>query len=172
MDITEIATNIKKRKSAHDVFYTPLSLVKIHLEKFNDIPDGAVIYEPFFGSGAYYNEMKKKYPNCEILYTEIAMGLDFFSFDNKVDYIISNPPYSMINKVLEKSVQLKPKIISYLIGYANFTTKRIEYMNKNGYFVSDFHLTKVYKWFGTSSIITFSNMINKNIIDFDRVVHK
>jgi hypothetical protein len=172
MDISKIAHNIKKRKSANDVFYTPSSLVKIHLEKFNDIPEGSIIYEPFYGNGAYYNEMKNKYTNCEILYTEIELGLDFFSFDNKVDYIISNPPYSIIDKVFEKSVSLKPKIISYLIGFGNITTKRLEYMNKNGYFVSDFHLTKVYKWFGMSCIITFSNMINKNIIEFDRIVHK
>lgn len=167
-----ISHNVKHRSSANDKFYTPLSLVKIHLDKFRDIPDGSTIFEPFYGDGAYFKQMQEKFPTCHLNYTEIDMGLDFFKFDDKIDYIISNPPYSIIDKVLEKSVSLKPKIISYLIGFGNITAKRIEYMNKNGYFIQDFHLTKVFKWYGMSLIITFSNMINKNIIEFDRIVHK
>ena len=166
-----ISHNIKIRKISNDKFYTPETLVKIHLDKF-DIPDNSIIYEPFYGEGAYYKQMEKKYTNCKLFFTEIELGTDFFSFDTNVDYIISNPPYSCIDKVLEKSVSLKPKIISYLIGFGNITTKRIEYMNKNGYFIKDFHLTKVYKWYGMSLIITFSNLIDKNIIDYDRIVHK
>jgi hypothetical protein len=38
----------------------------------------------------------------------------------------------MIDKVLEKSVSLNPRIISYLIGYGNVTTKRLEYMELKG----------------------------------------
>jgi hypothetical protein len=167
-----LSRSIKKREVANDKFYTPNSLVKIHLDKFKDIPDGSIILEAFYGKGAYYNEMKNLFPKCKIEYTEIDMGLDFFEYKEKVDYIISNPPYSIINKVLEHSVTLKPKIISYLIGFHNLTNKRIEYMNNNGYYILDFHLTKVLKWYGMSLIITFSNEIKNNIISFDRIVHK
>jgi hypothetical protein len=168
---SSISHNIRHRTSANDKFYTPSSLVKIHLDKF-EIPDGSVIFEPFYGDGAYFKQMTEKFPNCKFEYTEIDLGLDFFEFNGTVDYIISNPPYSIIDKVLEKSVSLKPKIISYLIGFGNITAKRIEYMNKNGYFIIDFHLTKVFKWYGMSLIITFSNTTDKNIVEFDRIVHK
>jgi type I restriction-modification system DNA methylase subunit len=168
-----ITSKIKQKENPNDKFYTPISLVKLHLKKFQDvITDEEIIYEPFYGIGNYYKEMKNLYPNAIIKYSEIDLGLDFFDFNEKVDYIISNPPYSLIDKVLEHSVKLKPKIISYLIGLMNLTTKRIEYMNKNNYFVMDIHFTKVYKWFGMSIIITFSNEITENKISFDRIVHK
>lgn len=167
-----ILHNVKHRECPNDKFYTPLSLVKIHLSKFKDIPDDSIILEPFYGKGAYYNEMEKCFPNCYLKYTEIDFNLDFFELTEKVDYIISNPPYSIIDKVLAHSVTLQPKIISYLIGFHNLTAKRIEYMNSKGYFIIDFHLTKVYKWYGMSLIVTFSNQVTENIITFDRIVHK
>jgi hypothetical protein len=169
---SQISHSIKHRKSANDRFYTPESLVKIHLEKFKDIPDGSVIFEPFYGEGAYYNEMCKMFPNCSIKYTEIDKGLDFFEYNEKTDYIISNPPYSIIDKVLQHSVSLKPKIISYLIGFHNLTARRVEYMNNNGYYITDFHLTKVMAWYGMSLIVSFSNNITENIISIDRKVHR
>jgi hypothetical protein len=170
---SSISHTIKNKTTSNDKFYTPSSLVKIHLNKFKDIiPESSHILEPFYGEGAYFNQMKEIFPTCYLTYTEIDMGLDFFEFDDKVDYIISNPPYSCIDKVLEKSVSLNPKIISYLIGFGNITAKRIQYMNFHGYFIQDFHLTKVYKWYGMSLIITFSNLIDKNIIEYDRIVHK
>jgi hypothetical protein len=153
--------DIKNRKVSNDKFYTPEGLVKIHLEKFKDIPEGA-----------YFNEMVKMFPKCVISYTEIDKGLDFFEYKEKIDYIISNPPYSIIDKVLQHSVSLQPKVISYLIGFHNLTTKRVEYMNNNGYYIIDFHLTKVQAWYGMSLIVTFSNSATKNIISIDRKVHK
>jgi len=167
-----ISHNIKHRKYSNDKFYTPESLVKIHLEKFKDIPNSSVIFEPFYGEGVYYNEMCKMFPNCNVVYTEIDKGLDFFEYKEKADYIISNPPYSVIDKVLTHSVSLKPKIISYLIGFHNLTARRVEYMNNNGYYITDFHLTKVMAWYGMSLIITFSNTATENIISIDRKVHK
>jgi hypothetical protein len=168
---SQISHSIKHRDSPKDKFYTPASLVRIHLAKFKDIPTGSRILEPFYGKGAYYNEMKIMFPTCEVVYDEIDLGLDFFDRTDPVDYIISNPPYSIIDKVLKHSISLKPKIISYLIAFHNLTAKRIQEMNNSGYFVTDFHLTKVFKWYGMSLIITFSNQATKNIIDFDRIVH-
>jgi hypothetical protein len=170
--LSNTSRNIKDRKKANDNFYTPPAVVKLHLERFNNIPDNSIIFEPFYGGGAYYDEMIKMFPKCKIEYTEIEKGLDFFEYKNHVDFIISNPPYSIIDKVLDHSISLKPKIISYLIGFHNLTTKRIEYMNNHGYFITDFHLTKIYAWYGMSLIITFSNSVSENIISFDRKVHK
>lgn len=166
---------IKKRENANDVFITPISLVNQHIDLVKDIiktePD-KVIYEPFFGTGNYYNLLKERFPNNPIEYTEISLDLDFFDFNKKVNYIISNPPYSIIDKVFEKSCSLHPEIISYLIGFMNLTTRRIEYMNKKGYYILSLHLTKVFKWFGMSIIVTFSNQIKSNCVSFDRIVHR
>ena len=166
--------NIKKRDTPKDVFYTPQSLVNIHLDLVKPyIEDGNKILDPFFGQGIYYNNYHLFFTkNNTFDYTEIALGKDFFEYTNQVDVIVSNPPYSMIDKVLEKSISLNPHTISYLIGYGNLTTKRIEYMNKHGYFLVQFHLTKVWKWYGMSCILIFSKTAISNCISFDRIVHR
>ena len=120
--ISSTNDKIKKRSKPNDVFITPLELAKKHIETI-DYQESEVWYDPFKNSGNYYNN----FPNDRKEWSEILEGRDFFTFDKDVDIICSNPPYSMIDKVLEKSIELKPRVISYLIGVNNLTTKRIEY---------------------------------------------
>ena len=44
-----------------------------------------------------------------------------------------------------KSVELKPRVISYLIGVNNLTARRIEFMNNNGYYLAKIKMLKVYQ---------------------------
>jgi hypothetical protein len=169
--IDQVSKNIQKRENPNDVFYTPIDLVKTHLEMVKPLIQDGVIYDPFFGTGNYYNEYINYFPNCDYEYSEITMGKDFFLFDKKVDAIVSNPPYSMINKVLEKCVELKPKIISFLLAFHNITPKRLKYMEQNGYGVKHFHLTKVYSWYGYSVIITFEKGVDSCISCGNTVYH-
>lgn len=172
MNFSEISTNIKKRDVPKDVFYTPIELVNKHLKivkryvKPNDI-----IYDPFFGKGAYFNAFPKIFKKNTFEFSEIELGKDFFKFDGKVDVIISNPPYSILNDVFQKSVELNPHTISYLIAFHNLTPKRIEFMNDNGYALSHIHMTKVCSWFGFSLIVVFSKK-GKNCISYDRTNYR
>lgn len=167
----QTAKNIKKRAEPKDVFYTPTELVRIHLELVKPlVREGDVIFDPFYGQGAYYNLFPEYFKNT-YEFTEIQLDKDFFTFDKKIDMIVSNPPYSMIDEVLKKSVELNPHTISYLIGFHNLTTKRIEYMNTHGYKLVNLHLTKVFKWFGMSVIVVFSKQ-GENCVSFDRIVHR
>ena len=168
----QVAHSIKHRATPKDVFYTPTDLVKLHLDLVKPyVQDGDVIYDPFFGKGAYHNAFPSAFLSNTFQFSEIEMGKDFFEFDEEVQVIISNPPYSMIDKVLEKSVALNPHVISYLIGFHNLTTKRIEYMNQQGYGLEVLHLTKVMKWYGMSVVCIFVKG-GPNCISFDRKVHK
>lgn len=167
------AHKIQKKEKPNDVFYTPLSLVKKHLEIVKKyVKEKDIIFDPFFGDGAYYNLFKDYFKDNTFDYTEIEMKKDFFKYDKNVDIIVSNPPYSCIDEVLEQSVKLNPRVISYLIGVINLTPKRIEYMNKKGYVLKNYFFTKVYKWFSMSCLCTFVKEDGLNCIDYDRVVHK
>jgi len=157
--------NIKKRNKANDVFLTPLKLAKKHIDLI-EFEDSDIWYDPFKNSGNYYNQ----FPNDNKLWSEILEGEDFFEFNTEVDIICSNPPYSMINQVLEKSVSLKPRIISYLIGMGNLTTKRIEDMNNWGYGLKRIVMLKVNEWYGMSFIVIFEKGA-KNCIDIDRTIY-
>jgi type I restriction-modification system DNA methylase subunit len=161
---------IQKKTNPNDVFITPLELVKLHCDLVH-VNENDVIYDPFFGTGNYYNSFKNHFKQNTFLFSEITLGKDFFEFDEKIDVIISNPPYSCIDNVLTKSIQLNPHTISYLIGINNLTTKRIEYMNHNGYGLTTLHFTKVYSWFGMSIIVIFTKD-GDNCISFDRKVHR
>ena len=163
---------IKHRKSANDKFYTPIDLVKNHLQYVNEyVAENDTIYDPFYGTGNYFNTYPEIFDkNNTFVNTEIEQGTDFFEYNEKVDMIVSNPPYSMIDRVLAKSVELDPHTISYLIGQHNLTNKRIEYMNNNGYYLDKLFFTKVFEWYGMSAIVVFTKKANKNCIDFDRKV--
>ena len=156
--------NIKQREIPNDVFITPLKLAKYNIDMI-EYNEDEIWYDPFKNNGSYYNQ----FPNENKKWSEILEERDFFTFDEKVDIICSNPPYSMINKVLEKSVELKPRIISYLIGINNLTAKRLEYMENNGYYITKIHMCKVFKWYGMSMIVVWERE-KKAIISFDRVV--
>lgn len=165
---SSISRSIKQRDISKDVFYTPDKLMREHLNLVVEYTTpNDKWYDPFYGEGIYYNN----YPTDNKDFSEITLGKDFFSYNTKVDIIVSNPPYSMIDKVLKHSVSLKPRVISYLIGMGNLTTRRIEYMNQQGYGMVKLHLTKVYKWYGMSFIVVFVKDTN-NCISFDRIVHK
>lgn len=168
------AKTIALKEKANDVFYTPLPLVKKHLEFIKEYVDEQdIILDPFYGSGNYYNSFSQIFnKNNTFDFTEINLGLDFFEYNKNISICVSNPPYSIIDKVLEKSISLKPHTISYLIGQNNLTCKRIEYMNNNGYYLSKIHFTKVWKWFGMSMIVVFTTKIKKNCIEYDRDIWK
>lgn len=156
---------IKNRKEAKDVFLTPIELAKNHINYIEYNPD-EIWFDPFKNSGNYYNN----FPNNNKVWTEILDGKDFFEFDEKVDIICSNPPYSIINPILEKCIQLNPRIISFLIGVNNLTTKRIENLNKSGYGLSKLKMLKVNDWFGMSFIAIFEKG-KENCIDIDRTIY-
>jgi hypothetical protein len=122
---SSISRNIKHRETPNDVFITPIELAKQHINMIN-YKENEIWLDPFKNSGVYFNN----FPSSNNLWCEILEQKDFFEFDKQVDIICSNPPYSLMDKVLEKSISLKPRIISYLIGIGNLTSRRIEMMEK------------------------------------------
>lgn len=162
---SNVAHKIKHRDKPKDVFITPENLAKTHIDMIDPSYKTSIWYDPFKNSGSYYNQ----YPSKNKKWSEILEGKDFFEFDEEVDVIASNPPYSMIDKVLEKSVSLKPMVISYLLGINNLTAKRMEYMEANGYYITKLHMCKVFKWFGMSLIVVWEKG-GKSILSYDRKV--
>ena len=89
-----------------DVVFTPDNVAKTIVDLFN--PSG-VCLDPCRGEGAFY-----KYLPVGSLWCEIAEGKDFYSFSQKVDWIVSNPPYSEFDKWLFHSFEIADNIV-YLI---------------------------------------------------------
>ena len=130
-----------------------------------DYEPNEIWYDPFKNDGSYYNQ----YPNENKVWTEILDGRDFFDFTGNIDIICSNPPYSFIDTILHKCIELKPRVISLLIGQGNLTAKRMELLEKHGYGLKKIHMCKVFKWYGMSYIIQYE-LGEASIMSYDRVV--
>lgn len=166
---SQISHKIKHIKNPKDVFITPSavaiqminSIIPIENEKW---------FDPFYGSGIFYNN----YPiNVNKDYTEIAMNKDFFKYIDKVDVIVSNPPYSILDDVLKKTIELKPRVFSYLLLHGAMTPKRLEYIEKAGYGLTHIHTCKVFAWYGMAQSYTFTlNAKSIATITYDRIVHR
>ena len=166
---SSISHTIKHRKEAKDVFYTPVDVAKTHILSIKTVPED-IWFDPFRGKGAYYDN----FPTQHKEWTEITEDRDFFTWQGKCDIICSNPPYSIMDKVLQKSVQLQPRVISYLLLEGKMTPKRIEYLNKNGYGMTGMYMCKVFSWYGMAVAYTFTKGAKNDCVNFlyDRVVHR
>jgi len=167
---TEITRDIKKRENPKDVFITPLPLAKKQIDfvkVWSCCNDDDMWFDPFRNNGSYYNQFPS---GCRKDWTEILDNKDFFKYEKPITIIASNPPYSILDKVIKKSIELKPRIISYLIGFHNLTARRMEMFNNAGYKLVGMHMCKVYKWFGMSVIVQFERTEGNNIISYDRTV--
>ena len=87
----------------NDVVFTPEWLAKQICEMF---PIKGKVLEPCKGEGAFLNYLPKDSDWCEI--TE---GRNFYDYNKKVDWIVTNPPYSDYNRFLKHSFSLAENIV-------------------------------------------------------------
>jgi hypothetical protein len=72
---SSVSHNIKQRDNPKDIFYTPDSLVKEHLDLVTEYTTpNDKWFDPFYGEGIYYNAFTTE--NKE--FTEITLGKDFW----------------------------------------------------------------------------------------------
>lgn len=116
----------------NDVVFTPEWLAEIIVSLF---PIQGSILEPCKGEGAF---LKYLPPHTE--WCEIADNVNFYDYDKKVDWIITNPPYSDFNRFLEHSFILADNIV-LLVPVAKM-------------FKSMSTLTSIYNYGGFVSIYT------------------
>lgn len=115
----------KKPEVKEDIVYTPVKVSKHIIEFLN--PKGKIL-DPCKGDGAFYNYL----PNKK-LYCEITEDKDFFYFNEKVDWIIGNPPYSIFEDFLRHAFDISDNV-SYLVPTNKIFQRQIimELINKYG----------------------------------------
>lgn len=87
----------------NDVVFTPTKFTKKICSMF---PISGDVLEPCRGEGAFMKYLPKNSEWCEI--TE---GKDFFDYNKKVDWIVTNPPYSVFDHFLDHSFELADNIV-------------------------------------------------------------
>ena len=120
-----------KNLPAADVVYTPRTLAKDIIDNFN--PSG-VILDPCKGDGAFYDQLPEpKY------WAELQEGVDFLKWTKKVDWIISNPPWSKMRVFLNHSYMIADNVV-FLSTMTHFCTKaRLRDAQKYGFGLKEFY---------------------------------
>ncbi len=111
----------------NDNVTTPVEISCMIINKFSLY---GLILDPFKGTGSFYDN----YPNnLEKDWCEIKQNKDFFFYNNHVDWIISNPPYSIFDEVLEHSFEIADNIV-YLVPLSKIVSSmgRIRKIKKYG----------------------------------------
>ncbi len=73
---------------------------------------------------------------------EIEKGRNFFEFRKKVDWIVTNPPFSKLTAFLIHSMKYADNIVFLINTPALFTTKRIREIRYNGFGIKEILFVK------------------------------
>ena len=112
-----------------DEWYTPKSAVEIILPY---IPKGSVVWCPFDKVSSQYVQVLGG-GGIKVINSHIETGQDFFKYepDEPYDYIVSNPPFSKKEAVLERLFSLgKPFAMIMNINGLFDSKKRFEMLKK------------------------------------------
>lgn len=86
-----------------DVVYTPDNVVR---DIINWVKPKGKCLDPCYGEGAFYRQLPAGSDWCEI-----QKGRDFFDYQNKVNWIIGNPPYSIFENFLRHSFDIANNVV-------------------------------------------------------------
>ena len=83
------------------------------------------VLDPCRGEGAFYNNMIGNKHWCEI-----SEGKDFMDWNKQVDWIITNPPYSIFDIFLKKAMSVSDNIVFFVPLSKLFKSKLNDLMVK------------------------------------------
>ena len=110
--------------NGNDRIFTPPELARDIVAHFR--PCGRIL-EPAAGDCAFVRWM----PGCD--WCEIDRGVDFFNCAGHYDWLITNPPYSLFTRFLEKSVAVADNIVFLCPENSWGTYKRTEILRTAGF---------------------------------------
>jgi len=111
--------NKTKKATASDTVFTKDETAQWIVNYFNT--EGSIL-DPSAGANAFYD----KFINIEKYRCEITDGLDFFDWNKKVDWIMTNPPYSIYDLFLEKSFEIADNVVLFVPIAKAFKSNKIQ----------------------------------------------
>ena len=148
------------KKTPNDNIYTPERIVNRVLKQI-DIDDGSKVLDGFRGDGAFYNKYKDTWIKT---YCEIDEGKDFFEYTDKVDYMISNPPFSKLNDILNHLFDICEKGFGLILMATALTEPRLKRIYNAGFMLTKYDTFHVKEWFGFPVIFVMFEKTGKNIL--------
>ena len=163
----------KKDKTKRDIVYTPIEVCKDCIKyTLPFINKDDILLEPFSGKDAFYNEFPIENRKD---WSEIERGRDFLDYKKKVDWIITNPPYSIYKLWIDKLLETCNKGFCLLVNNLTITPPRLEKINNAGFYISFIYYFKIKTWFGYQFYYIFEKRKDKkNLLEmvFKRAEYK
>ena len=157
------------------LMFTPEDAAREIMDWINpQIAEGDSILEPFKGDGVFYDKILDCNPKS---YCEIDDGIDFFDYDKKVDWAISNPPFrvkhdgEILNAfipIIDRTMEICNKGFFYLINHklwSSLTVKRLKTWKEKGWSVSRIKQMEIKKWYGRYYVVKFEKN-GKSLIEW------
>jgi len=108
---------------------TPEKYAKFIVDYFK--PEGIVL-EPCKGDGNFF----KFFPKGS-LYCDITEGKDFFDFNQKVDWIITNPPWVYLSEFLKHSFELADNVVMVFTYHYLGTKRRFKMLREYNFWIKE-----------------------------------
>lgn len=128
----KLGNQIYYNNDTNDELYTPPSLSKKFIQLM-EIPEEDNLLDPFYGTGSFFNNFNHNEKNA---FCELNLGKDFFKYNIKHDWIISNPPFSQLTKILEHTCKLSIKGFGYVMPAYALSLSRIKKINLHGFYIN------------------------------------
>jgi len=148
--MSKFSTNQRSLKTnSNDIIYTPKS-VAIKMIDMCSITSNMKVLDCCKGGGVFFDNLN----NCNKEWCEITEGKDFFDYNERVDLVIGNPPYSLWSKWIEHTMEITDKFC-YIMGCFNFTDKRIRDILNKGFGITKIHIVKIDWWYSVAYVVIF-----------------
>ncbi|WP_078599777.1 helix-turn-helix transcriptional regulator [Thioclava sp. DLFJ4-1] len=123
----------RKNEAEQDRVMTPPDLAKAIIDHFSHAMEGRVL-DPSRGEGAFYNH----YPDhLERHWCEISEGRDFLSWSDRVEWVVTNPPWSELRTFTRHAMRVSENIV-WLAPLTNLTTKaRLRDLQEAGFGIAE-----------------------------------
>ncbi len=108
------------KATAADMVYTNEKTAKWIVDYFN--PQGSIL-EPAAGKDVFYDLFSGEKYRCEI-----ADGIDFLDWNKKVDWIITNPPFSIYDVFLQKAFSIADNVLFFVPIAKAFKSNKVQQM--------------------------------------------
>ena len=150
---------------------------EITIELIKKIPFQAndTVLEPFRGEGSFYNNFPS---SIQKFYTEIEEGLDYKTFNQNVDWVVTNPPFRL--ETANQRVNSFYYLLEYYSSRVNkgicflgndyclgtLTPKRLKKLQENNLYLHKIIVCSIKKWRGRYFFLIFKKNEPSDFFDY------
>ena len=132
----------KRAEGDFDFYPTPPWATRALFESGFQLLPNEVVWEPACGMGHMEDTIKEYHPRQNVVGTDLIHGQDFFKTDIEADWIITNPPFDIINDFTVHALETAKRGVAMFVRYPFLETqKRYEKI------FSKYHPTSIYQFY-------------------------